>query len=70
MDQGIPVDSVIEIDNGNLYVDLPDEVSCEKIAEFLQKSHNKNKTFFKVDNIYFTILHTTMVSTISQGPFL
>ena len=43
VDQGIPVDSVIEKDNGDLYVNLPDKNSCEKIAEILQNSHKTNK---------------------------
>ena len=43
VDQGIPVDSVIEKDNGDLYVNLPDKDSCEKITEILQKSHETHK---------------------------
>ena len=42
-DKGIPVDSVIEADNGDLFVNLPDEESRNEISQLLGQSHEDNE---------------------------
>ena len=42
-DKGIPINSVIEKDNGDLLVNLPDKTSCDQISQILTESHDTNK---------------------------
>lgn len=42
-EKGIPVRSVIEKENGDLLVNLPDKTSCDQISQILTENHDKNK---------------------------
>ena len=42
-DKGIPVESVFEKENGDLFVNLPDKESCDEITQVLSESHDTNK---------------------------
>ena len=42
-EKGIPVDSVFEKENGDLFVNLPDKQSCDEITQELSESHDTNK---------------------------
>ena len=41
-DEGIPVDSVIESGNGEMFVNLPDEESRDRVSQLLVESHSDN----------------------------
>ena len=41
-DEGIPVDSVIESGNGEMFVNLPDEESRDRVTQLLVQSHSDN----------------------------
>ena len=40
--EGIPVDSVIEAVNGEMFVNLPDEESRDRVGQFLEETHSSN----------------------------
>ena len=42
-DSGIPINSVVESDNGDTYINTPDVESRGRVAEFLQQSHADNE---------------------------
>ena len=42
-EKGIPVRSVIEKENGDLLVNLPDKTSCDQISQILTEKHDTNK---------------------------
>ena len=41
-DKGIPVDSVVESENGEMYVNLPDEESRDMVSQLIEESHTAN----------------------------
>ena len=42
-DKGIPVSSVIEKNNGDLFVNLPDKASCDEISQIITETHDSTK---------------------------
>ena len=42
-DKGIPVSSVIEKNNGDLVVNLPDKASCDEISQIITETHDSTK---------------------------
>ena len=40
--EGIPVDSVVELDNGETFVNLPDTESRDRVGQLLEESHTDN----------------------------
>lgn len=40
--EGIPVDSLVESQNGDMYVNLPDETSRDRVSELLVQNHADN----------------------------